>query len=167
MKKRFNKVYIEITNACNLSCSFCGHTTRAPSFMSLTDFTQVLDRLEGHASMLLFHVMGEPMLHPHLALFLTLAGERGFAVTLTTNGTLLFDRVSQLMGKAALVRLNLSVQSLEQFPEAERVGRLDSLISAVRELVPAQQSLREKFLVSFRFWTRDDDGFSEPLLERL
>lgn len=167
MKRRFDKVYLEITNVCNLSCAFCALTERPARFMSVPEFTGALDRLHGLTPTLYFHLMGEPFLHPELPLFLDLAGERGFAVNITTNGTLLAARGAEIAGKAALARINLSVQSLEQFPEPERLSRLNALISSVKALVPLQRAARPGFLVSFRFWTRDDGTFSAPLLARL
>ena len=41
------KAYVEITNRCNLACSFCPKTKRAPRTMSAQEFGLVLSRLEG------------------------------------------------------------------------------------------------------------------------
>ncbi len=167
MKTRFDKAYIEITNCCNLSCSFCGLTVRPRIFMDESDFILVLDRLSGWTKILYFHLMGEPFLHPAIFRFLELAGERGFSVNLTTNGTLLSERLPGAAAVPSLARLNLSVQSLEQFPPEERIERLRSLVSCVRAFASRQRLVRPDFLSSFRFWTRDNGGFSSPLLEEL
>ena len=42
------KAYVEITNRCNLACSFCPKTRRAPRTMSAAEFDLVLSRLEGY-----------------------------------------------------------------------------------------------------------------------
>lgn len=167
MKSRFDKVYLEITNACNLACSFCGLTSRPRAFMAEKDFSLILERLEGFTKTLYFHLMGEPLLHPELPRFLDLAGERGFRVNLTTNGTLFPERAQSLSGKSALARINLSLQSLEQFPEGERLERQERLLRTVRDFLPIQRECREDFLVSFRLWTRNDGDFSDPLLAAL
>ena len=36
-KKRFQKIYIEIINRCNLSCSFCPTSDRPARMMSVDD----------------------------------------------------------------------------------------------------------------------------------
>ena len=41
------KAYVEITNRCNLACSFCPKTKREPRTMSAQEFGLVLSRLEG------------------------------------------------------------------------------------------------------------------------
>lgn len=167
MKYRFDKVYLEITNVCNLACSFCGLTRKERSFMSRENFIRALEGIEGQTKTLYFHVMGEPLLHPLLPEFLDLTEERGFSVNITTNATLLAERMQEITGKKSLGRLNLSVQSLEQFPEGERLERMAALIASVKTLTAAQRRVRPGFLASFRFWTRDDDTFSGPLVASL
>ena len=83
------RVYIEITNICNLSCAFCPGTRRDGAFMAPADFARVLRRLKGVTEHIYLHVMGEPLLHPELPALLALAAEGRFNVYVTTNGTLL------------------------------------------------------------------------------
>ena len=84
-----NKAYLEITNVCNLSCSFCHKTKRAKKFLSAEEFDLLTDRLKGKVEYLFFHLMGEPTLHPLLPEFVRKASEKGFSPMLTTNGALL------------------------------------------------------------------------------
>ena len=46
--KRFAKVYIEISNICNLKCSFCPGTTRKPKRMSIDEFKIVLEKIKDY-----------------------------------------------------------------------------------------------------------------------
>ncbi len=111
--KRFQKVYLEITNRCNLSCAFCPGTRRTPHTMGEEDFVRLLGRLEGWTDYLYFHLMGEPLCHPQLQRFLALAGERGFRVILTTNGTLLGKCGQMLKEATALHKVNISLHAFE------------------------------------------------------
>lgn len=85
----FKRVYVEITNVCNLSCSFCPGTGRPARFLAPAEFRILAERLRGHTEYLYLHVMGEPLLHPQLEELLAVARELGFRVCVTTNGTLL------------------------------------------------------------------------------
>lgn len=111
--KRFRKVYLEISNRCNLNCSFCPGTKRPAGAMSRDRFALALDRLRPWTDYLYFHLMGEPLCHPELEYFLALAGELGVKVILTTNGTLLPAHQEMLLAAPALHKVNISLHSFE------------------------------------------------------
>ena len=108
--KKFKRVYIEITNACNLSCGFCPKTKRKGAFMDEALFKRALESIKGASEFVYFHVMGEPLLHPKLGAFLDMCGEYGYKVNLTTNGTML-DKTGFIIGKPALRQVNISLHS--------------------------------------------------------
>lgn len=110
---RFKKAYLEITNICNLSCSFCPGTKRTPEFMPAERFELLAGRLRPYTDYLYFHLMGEPLLHPELPTLLETAGRLGFKVIITTNGTLLSRTGSMLTESAAVNKINISLQSFE------------------------------------------------------
>ena len=107
------RVYLEITNLCNLSCSFCPGTKRQRRFLSPEEFRHRAEKLVGHTRHLYLHVMGEPLLHPQLAQLLSIAAELGFRVCLTTNGTLLEKVLPTLQEAKNLHKLSVSLHSFE------------------------------------------------------
>ncbi len=107
------KVYLEITNVCNLDCAFCVGTRRQKKLMTVEEFRCLAEKLVGHTKFLYFHLMGEPLLHPELGTFLDIAGGLGFRVILTTNGTLLGKCTDVLLGAPALHKVNISLHSFE------------------------------------------------------
>ena len=74
----FNRAYVEITNVCNLACSFCPGTRRPAGYMRPEDFRLLAEKLRGHTAYLYLHVMGEPLLHPQLEEILAIARQLGF-----------------------------------------------------------------------------------------
>ena len=92
-----DKAYLEITNCCNLACSFCHGTKRERKLMSEAEFEALTDRLVGEVKFLYFHLMGEPLLHPLFLKFVDRAWEKGFYPILTTNGSLLAKRGEELL----------------------------------------------------------------------
>ena len=125
------KAYLEISNICNLSCSFCPGTRREPRVMSAAEFRLLAEKLRGHTEYLYFHLMGEPLLHPELGRLLEIAGELGFRVMITTNGTLLPERGALLLAAPALHKVNLSLQSFE----ANQVGNLQDYLTGCIDFV--------------------------------
>ena len=109
----FKRVYVEITNVCNLSCVFCPGTERAKRFLSPAEFRLMAEKLRGHTRYLYFHVMGEPLLHPQLPELLAIAHELGFRVCVTTNGTLLAEKTAALLSAPALHKVSVSLHSFE------------------------------------------------------
>ena len=108
---RFQKIYVEISNLCNLSCAFCPGTKRQKGRMTAENFTQLLPKLRDFTEYLYFHLMGEPLCHPELADFLTLA--KDFKVILTTNGTLLAKHQDLLLSAPNLHKINISLHAFE------------------------------------------------------
>ena len=108
-----NKAYLEITNVCNLSCSFCHGTIREPKFISREEFKTAAKKLRSFADFLYFHLLGEPLLHPDLAEFFSISEELGFKVNLTTNGTLLRKREEVLLNANSLRKISISLHSYE------------------------------------------------------
>lgn len=110
---RFRKIYVEISNLCNLSCAFCPSTKRSPGRMTPEDFAKLLPKLRPYTDFLYFHIMGEPLCHPHLAEFLEMAHGQGFRVILTTNGTLLAKQQEMLLSAPGLHKINISLHAFE------------------------------------------------------
>ncbi|MFA5603365.1 MAG: SPASM domain-containing protein [Bacilli bacterium] len=106
MKKRFKKIYIEITNVCNLSCTFCPPTNRLKKYMELEDFEYIIDEVKKYTDYIYLHVKGEPLMHPKVNEFIDLANQKKISVNITTNGTL-FDSLSS----KNIRQINYSIQS--------------------------------------------------------
>ena len=110
---RFRKVYLEISNICNLSCRFCPGTKRQKKALTEEELAVLLPKIRPYTDYLYFHLMGEPLLHPKLERFLELAGAHGFKVILTTNGTLLKSKQEMLLASPALHKINISLHAFE------------------------------------------------------
>lgn len=160
--KRFRKVYLEISNRCNLNCSFCPGTKRPAGAMDRETFELALERLRPWTDYLYFHLMGEPLCHPELSCFLELAGEQGFKVILTTNGTLLPQRQELLLSSPAVHKINISLQALEgNEPVISFSEYLDGCFSFAR-------AAEGKKLVVFRLWNAGgEDKRNGEIVHRL
>ncbi len=110
---RFRKIYLEISNICNLDCAFCPGTKRKKRVISPEEMSVLLPKLRPFTDYLYFHLMGEPLCHPHLEEYLAMAGSQGFKVILTTNGTLLKKQQAILLAAPALHKINISLHAFE------------------------------------------------------
>ena len=146
--KRFRKVYLEISNICNLHCRFCPGTKRPLKAMNEEEFTILLSKLRPYTDFLYFHLMGEPLCHPHLSRFLELAGAEGFKVILTTNGTLLNRHQEMLLNSPALHKVNISLHSFE----ANEIGM--SLTEYLNGCFRFAKAAEGKKIIAFRLWNQ-------------
>ena len=126
--RQLKKAYLEITNVCNLRCSFCPGVRREPGFLSLEGFQSLAARLRPHTEYLYLHLMGEPLLHPQLEEVLDRAMELGFKVMITTNGTLLEERGAVLCAAPAVEKVSISLHSFEGNGGTGLEGYLDSCL---------------------------------------
>ena len=144
--KRFNKVYLEISNLCNLRCAFCPGTKRAPHRMTEEEFSALLPKIRPFSDYLYFHLMGEPLCHPLLDRFLELAGQAGFKVILTTNGTLLPKMQEVLVHAPALHKVNISLHAFEANDLAVPFSEY------LRGCFAFGKAAEGKCIISYRLW---------------
>ena len=83
--KKFKKIYIEITNVCNLNCSFCLNNKREKKFMSVSDFSHIIKEIKPYTDYVYLHVKGEPLLNPNLDLFLDICDSNKIKVNIFDN----------------------------------------------------------------------------------
>ena len=146
----YSRVYVEITNICNRSCTFCPGTVREKRRMTLDEFSLILDKLKGITEYIYLHVMGEPLTHPELVEFIRLATSRGFKCAITTNGTLLGRRGKDLLG-SGVYKVNISIHSFESGTNREYLDYVKSAFDF------ADEASRRGILTVLRLWNRGYD----------
>ena len=150
-EKMYSRVYVEITNICNRSCSFCPGHNREPRRMTVEQFSTVADRLTGFTKYIYYHLMGEPLTHTELPRLIRIAGEKGFKSAITTNGTLL-GRVGDSLIDAGVYKVNISVHSFEGEDTEAYLDYLENCFEF------ADKANRAGVLVVMRLWNRGFDG---------
>lgn len=155
--RKFKRIYIEITNACNLNCSFCPDSGRLLEFMDEELFTRILDEIKESSDYIYFHVKGEPLMHPRLERFLDISCEKGFRVSIATNGTLIRKTGEMLLKKPALRQISFSLHSLEQEAGRERIENyLDDIFSFA-----LQAAEKTRTFIEFKLWNLNREKDNE------
>lgn len=157
----YSRVYVEITNICNMACSFCHGHGRQHRRMTREEFSHILDQLTDQTGYIYYHLMGEPLTHPELPAFLALAKEKGFRSVITTNGTLLEKRGAELL-RAGVHKVSISVHSFEQDDTEAHIRYLRQVADF------AETAARAGTIVVLRFWNNGcDDGKNDRAIEYL
>ncbi len=147
----YKKVYVEITNICNMNCSFCHGHKREMRQMTKEEFAYILSKLTGHTKYIYYHLMGEPLTHPQLCEFIKLAGAHGYKSILTTNGTLLSKRRDELLG-TGVHKVNISMHSFEESNKNDHIRYIQSLADF------AKSATDMGTIVVFRLWNKGTDN---------
>lgn len=142
------RVYIEITNVCNLSCAFCKKNTRPARFMSVGEFRHVLDEVSGITRYIYLHVQGEPLLHPQFDELMNIAAGYGMQVQLVTNGILLNEH-TDLLKHTALRKISFSLQSIE-YHNTDVHEFMEPILTFIEQASNAGRPYCE-----LRFWRND------------
>lgn len=142
------RIYIEITNNCNLNCSFCLKNTRSPRFMTLEQFQHIIKQIKPITSYVYLHVQGEPLLHPMIESFLTLCDQENLQVQLVTNGTLIKDHMN-IYQHSSLRKISFSLHSIDQQNQD-----IYTYYQPIDEFI----ANTTKTYIELRFWNRNSMG---------
>ncbi len=156
------KAYLEITNTCNLSCSFCHKTKRHPHFLTTEEFDLLTNKLQGKIKYLYFHLMGEPLLHPNLPDFISTAKNKGFLPIITTNGSLLAQRGYELLIYPPH-KVSISLHAPAANPAFSDESYLENCIKF------AKKAAKMGCYIAFRLWNlgSDDEAENTHILNKL
>lgn len=149
MNRKFKKVYIEITNVCNLSCSFCSHSNKQKREMTTKEFEHILKEIDNYTDYVYLHVKGEPLLHSNLDGILALCEKYHKKVNITTNGTLIINKIDTLLKYKCVRQINFSLHSENNYP-----NYLENTFYATEKLAT------EKYIV-YRFWTMNNNNLDK------
>lgn len=141
---KFNKIYIEITNICNLNCSFCSRDNREKREMTYDEFLYILKDVKKYTKQIYLHIKGEPLLHKELDKILFLCDKEEINVKMTTNGVFLKEKKDILLNHQCLKQINISLHS-ENKKE-----------NYFKDIFDTSILLSKKIPVVYRIWTLTD-----------
>lgn len=142
------RIYIEITNNCNLNCSFCLKNTRKPRFMHKAEFQRIIKQIKPLTSYIYLHVQGEPLMHPMIDTFLTLCDQENLHVQLVTNGTLIKNHM-HIDQHPSLRKISFSLHSIDQ-----QTQDIQTYYQPIENFINKAKNT----YIELRFWNRNHMG---------
>lgn len=143
----FKKIYIEITNICNLKCKFCPETSRKKEIMSVEKFEHIIKQIHKYTKLICLHVKGEPLIHSDLESILKILEKYSLKANITTNGTLIKEKMEIIKKSKAVRQINFSIHSIMQ-NENLSDQYLQNIFESVEEL--------NNIIISYRLWNLKD-----------
>ncbi len=150
----YKKIYLEITNNCNLDCSFCIGNKRNNKFLSMDEFKILLDKVKGYTKYLYFHVMGEPLLHPLINEFIN-EGSKEYFINITSNGYL----IKRIKDNKNIRQINLSLHSFDTKYNKSFDDYMNDIFNSVDTLI------ENNTIIKYRVWVNSD--FKVKILSKL
>lgn len=149
---KFKKIYIEISNICNLSCPFCNINNRKQKSITIDEFNILLDKLKDHTNYLYFHMLGEPLLHKNINELIDIAFNKNFNINITTNGYL----IKKIKTKN-IRQINISLHSYNEKYNKTLDEYLEDIFDKINDL--------KDTYISYRLWT--NTLYKEEIIKKL
>jgi len=131
--------------------------------MSVEEFKLVVEKIRPFTSYIYLHVLGEPLLHPHLDELLTVAENNGLNINITTNGSLLHQKKEILMNHK-IRQINISLHDAEENISQDKWGNyLETALDFATILAPTTY-------ICLRLWNSTNEksaGFNELCLNKI
>ena len=123
------RIYLEITNCCNLNCPFCTEN-KGQRFLNLTEIDNYTNQIKEVCDYIYLHVLGEPLLHPNFDEILSMLDDKDINLQLVTNGTLL-HKYPDIFKHQCLRKLSISLHSINHLKiDKQYFEVIDELINS-------------------------------------
>jgi radical SAM protein with 4Fe4S-binding SPASM domain len=156
--KKFSKVNIEISNICNLQCSFCPEVLREKKMMSLELFEKTIQQVAPITELVCLHLMGDPLVHPRLEDLIAICDRYKTKIFFVTNGVLLRAKKMSLLLHPTVQQVNFSLHSFfDNYPAKDPAEYLKRIFEFT-ELAFAQ---RPDLYLNYRLWNLNDPSGSQ------
>lgn len=138
------RVNIELTNCCNLSCLWCaGSGKREKGFMDFNTFTTTVNHLLSPNIMvreLHLYNVGESLLHPDFCKFVEFLGklQKKPKIVLVTNATLLSDSIIDCIIKSNgidVIQFSVDGGTKETYEWLRRGAKWDETINSIKNFL--------------------------------
>lgn len=143
---RFKKIYLEITNACNLNCPFCIKNKRKINYITLENYKYIINKIKNYTEEIYLHILGEPLLHNDIINFIEYANSQGLLVNITTNGYL----INNLKNNQNIHRLNISLHSYNSIYKLDLNTYLNNIFNTI-------DKIKNNTFISLRLWVGNEN----------
>jgi len=165
---KFYRIYIELTNVCGLSCSFCPTKELPSKEMDLVFFESVIKQAKHYTKEIACHVVGDPLTQSNLNDYLNIIHRYGLKAMLTTSGYFLKKHSYDTLFHPCVKQINISLNS---FNKNDTSLTFEQYITPVLNLCHEKLKREEELFINLRVWNLDvmmsERDFNEILFDKL
>ena len=165
---KFYRIYVELTNVCGLSCSFCPTKSLPSKEMDLEFFDRVMEQAKAYTKEIACHVVGDPLTQSNLGAYLDIIHKHGLKAMLTTSGYFLKKHSYDTLFHPCVKQINISLNS---FNKNDTSLTFEQYIQPILALCDAKLAREEELFINLRVWNLDEmmseRTFNDTLFKRL
>ena len=165
---KFYRIYIELTNVCGLSCSFCPTKELPNKEMDLEFFESTIRQAAVYTKEIACHVVGDPLTQSNLSDYLDIIHKYGMKAMLTTSGYFLKKHSYDTLFHPCVKQINISLNS---FNKNDTLLTFEQYITPVLNLCKGKLEREEELFINLRVWNLDEmmseRDFNETLFSKL
>ena len=152
--KKFKKVHIEITNICNLKCTFCPPKIAPFGTMSLEKFDDLNFQLKPYTKELAYHIVGDPLVLSNLHEYLNISLKHELKVNITTTANNINKKHYVALMNPSIKQINFSINS---YNANSHKKTLDEYLNPILDFVKFAQEQKHEYFINFRIWNLDEE----------
>ncbi len=165
---KFYRMYIELTNVCGLSCSFCPTKALPSKEMDLDFFESIIAQAQNYTKEIACHVVGDPLTLSNLHAYLDIIHKYGLKAMLTSSGYFLKKHSYDTLFHPCVKQINISLNS---FNKNDTSLTFEQYLKPVLALCHAKLERKKELFINLRVWNLDEimseRTFNEILFEKL
>lgn len=146
-------MHIEITNICNLKCTFCPPKILPNKTMTLDKFDKLNLELKEFTTELAYHIVGDPLVLSNLDEYLNISLKHNLKVNITTTANNINKKHYETLLNPTIKQINFSINS---YNANSHKKSLDEYLEPIIEFVKFAQKQKHEYFINFRIWNLDE-----------
>ena len=147
-------MHIEITNICNLKCTFCPPKILPNGTMSLEKFDDLNAQLKPYTKELAYHIVGDPLVLSNLNEYLNISLKHDLKVNITTTANNINEKHYKALMNPTIKQINFSINS---YNANSHKKSLDEYLNPILDFVKFAQEQKHEYFINFRIWNLDEE----------
>ena len=135
-------VSVMLTTRCNLKCIMCKSCYKPPFELSTDEVIGIINEIADWGVKIFNPLGGEPFIRKDLIQILEHACNKGLITTVTTNATLINEKIVKSIAALQRVHLNISLDGLEKTNDLIRgKGTFKKALKAIKDIRKAEKKI--------------------------